>query len=240
MIKYKKIISLGYFCSPALEIKREGLRIASFPFDWLIIPDFQTLLFLIESKFEDFMTPKYFYQFKSNPSYYKNIKYNIDFYHDFNPFIPFAKQIDEVSQKYTRRINRFYEEIQEPTLFIRYVSSYGEIEYIEKNYDYVMNVLKTFNSSNDIIFVANSEDLKDNLVKSSILKVWTVNKDKNDTVSREFLKVNEDLEKYILEHVSFENNNKYKSIETKKSFINRVYKKVRLKLNLHYHHKFKV
>lgn len=37
---YKHVISLGFFCSVALELERKGLRDASYPFDWLI-SDFQ-------------------------------------------------------------------------------------------------------------------------------------------------------------------------------------------------------
>lgn len=36
MKKYENFISLGYFCSVALELQRLGLRSCSSPFDWCI------------------------------------------------------------------------------------------------------------------------------------------------------------------------------------------------------------
>ncbi len=34
--KFEHVISLGFFCSPALELKKLGFRDASYPFDWVI------------------------------------------------------------------------------------------------------------------------------------------------------------------------------------------------------------
>ena len=34
--EYKHFISLGYFCSVAMELERFGLRSESGPFDWVI------------------------------------------------------------------------------------------------------------------------------------------------------------------------------------------------------------
>lgn len=36
MRKFKHYISLGFFCAPAMELEKRGLRNESLPFDWLI------------------------------------------------------------------------------------------------------------------------------------------------------------------------------------------------------------
>lgn len=36
MKKYESVISLGYFCSVAIELEKMGIRNFSTPFDWLI------------------------------------------------------------------------------------------------------------------------------------------------------------------------------------------------------------
>lgn len=60
---YKHVISLGFFCSVALELERKGLRDASYPFDWLI-SDFQGVIKVIENRFYDFLNIDFFSQNK--------------------------------------------------------------------------------------------------------------------------------------------------------------------------------
>ena len=52
-ISFSHFISLGYFCSVALELERVGLRSASSPFDWLV-SDFSGVIDLIENHFDSF------------------------------------------------------------------------------------------------------------------------------------------------------------------------------------------
>ncbi len=53
-----------------------------------------------------------------------------------------------------------------------------ELTYIEENYDLIINLLKSYNKDNDILFIAN------NGVTSSKLTIYNVPIDKNDTVAR--------------------------------------------------------
>ena len=177
-------ISLGYFCSVAIELARFGIREESSPFDWLI-SDFKGVISAIEKNFEDFLTYDYLSQDKKHPNIYRNTKYNIDFYHDFNPYCELKQQLPNVQAKYIRRITRFYESVKSPTLFVRYISDECKIEgkskeliWIEDNYDYIIALLKSFNSNNDILFIANEG------VTSDKIKIYNVNKDVNDTVAR--------------------------------------------------------
>lgn len=84
---YKHVISLGFFCSVALELERKGLRDASYPFDWLI-SDFQGVIKVIENRFYDFLNIDFFSQNKECMHIFKNSKYNIEFYHDFTAYKP--------------------------------------------------------------------------------------------------------------------------------------------------------
>jgi len=80
-------ISLGYFCSIAMELEKMGLRSESSPFDWLI-SDFDGVISAIETRFEDFLNPAFLAQNKNNRSHYKNTKYNIEFFHDLTHTLP--------------------------------------------------------------------------------------------------------------------------------------------------------
>ena len=50
---YSNYVSLGSFCSVAMELERFGLRSASFPFDWLL-SDFRGVVEAINSNFGAF------------------------------------------------------------------------------------------------------------------------------------------------------------------------------------------
>ncbi len=233
MPKYQNIISLGFFCSPAIELNYLNLRKSSQPFDWVISSNFNQVLELIDNNFKDFLNPKFLFQLKQYPQYYRNIKYNIDFYHDFDELKSFNKQIDKIKQKYDRRIKRFYNTIKEPTLFLRYICSKEEAIYINNNYEKINKLLKSYNANNDIIFVANKEDLY--LKTSSDIKIWYVEKDNNDDVARHFLRENSELKAYILKNVSGNNISPHKL--HKKSIPKTVLRKFCRILHVYYHHK---
>lgn len=190
MTKYKNVISLGFFCSTALEMERIGLREFSGPFDW-VISDFDKVLELIKNKFEGFLDEKYLYQKKVNPSHYVNIKYNIRFFHDFDKYKSLKDQICSVKKKYSRRIERFYKRICEPTLFIRYIYDENECKFIEQNSSEICTFLKSFNKDNEIIFIAN------NSIKSDKINIYNVEPDIDDSVARRFLEKNNELSVFL-------------------------------------------
>lgn len=194
MKKYDNFISLGYFCSVALELERFGLRRTSSPFDWCI-SDLEGIILAIDSNFEDFLKYTNLSQNKDSHGVYRDDKYNISFFHDFDKYLPLQKQISKVQEKYNRRIIRFYEIVTKPTLFVRYISdeqlnSQGksiELDYIENNYDEIIGLFKSFNSDNDIIFIANSS------VSSEKIRIYSVEPDENDVVARKPVDKNESL-----------------------------------------------
>lgn len=243
MNSFENFISLGYFCSVAQETERYGFRNASFPFDW-IITDFEGIFSAIENNFEGFLDEQYLSQSKKNLATYKNLKYNLYFFHDFSKYYSLKKQLKKVEAKYSRRINRFYKEISKPTLFIRYISDlkkdekgkFIELEWIENNIEYIKNVLKKFNPKNEIIFVAND------CIKSDKIKIYNVQPDENDLVARLFFEKNEELKKLF---ESFEFDKKDHNLEMfriknekKKSPFKKLYKKVISKLEHMFLHEY--
>lgn len=190
-------ISLGYFCSVAMELEKLGLRSESSPFDWLI-SDFEGVIHSIRNHFEDFLEPTYLAQNSRNRAHYKNIKYNLQFFHDFNQYQSLDDQLPAIQNKYNRRIQRFYKSISEPTLFIRYINDKAiadntskELLWIEENYDSILSLLKSFNDQNDILFIANDG------VSSQKFKIYNVKKDDGDNVARSPLTKDPALQKFF-------------------------------------------
>lgn len=173
----KNIISLGFFCSIAEELERMGFRSRSSPFDWLI-SDFEGVLKLLDNNFEYFLEYELLYQKVDQKAVYKNIKYDISFYHDFNKFKPLIDQLAVVQEKYSRRIEQFYKDIKQPTIFLRYIKDQKELDYIEENYSYISKIITKYNESNEIFFISNEELISKNITP------FNVNTDSDDSVAR--------------------------------------------------------
>lgn len=190
---YKNVISLGCFCFVASELRRIDLREKAYPFDW-IISNFQDVLLLIEQHFKDFLNQQYFeYQQEKEVFVVKNTKYKlVHFVHDFISDKPIDTQINNVKDKYERRITRFYHDITQPTLFIRYIFDKAEYQYIKENKMKILAILKSYNQDNDIIFILN-----DHIKKTNKKSFYNVKKNKNENVSQEFLKKNKQLNNYL-------------------------------------------
>ncbi len=92
-----------------------------------------------------------------------------------------------------------------------------------------MTIIKDYNKENDIIYIANS-DIGE---KIDNIKIYYVDKDPNDSVSRIFLEKSPDLKEYILDVVEPCEDKRPKK---KTSILTKVYKKLRLKFNLVYKH----
>lgn len=230
--QYKHFISLGYFCSVAMELERIGLRNESSPFDWCI-SNYEGVISLIENHFKNFLEVNYLVQDEVTHKYYFNEKYNIWFFHDFDEFHSLEKQLPNVKKKYLRRIERFYQNIKEPTLFVRYISGGGdgcnksaELEYIERNNQHIIALLKSFNKENDVVYIANEG------VVSNSIKIYNIKRDEGDGVARRFLEKNDELNTFF-ESFDYELRKKnikfFKQKQRKKNnIILKIYKKVNL------------
>ena len=194
MKKYQNYISLGYFCATASELERVGLRNVSSPFDWCI-SNFEGVINAINDGFDKYLDYDLLLQSDSCNAHYYNKKYRTWFYHDFDKYHSLADQLPAVKAKYIRRINRFYCNIEQPTLFVRYISDEVKDEYdkseeltwIENNNSQIVSLLKSFNVDNDIVYIANNE------VVSSKISIFNVEKDENDGVARKPLDKNLEL-----------------------------------------------
>ena len=185
MTEFRHFISLGSFCSVALDLEALGLRDASMPFDWNIDLKFEGVIGCIEKGFEHFLDGDELRQSEEAPEHYMD-RYEVQFFHDFNMWEPLADQLPAVQDKYERRIRHFYQVTAEPTLFFRYMDdrildddgTVHELRYIEENYDHIMAVLKSLNPEKELILIANDS------VKSEKLKIYGVEKDRGDVVAR--------------------------------------------------------
>lgn len=118
--KYDLIYSIGRDCACAGYLKKNHLRSFSGPFDWLTNAGFEKRFELLLNDFSDFMEPKDFKFLPKNPNifndpncdYYENVKTTFYYYHDFPINVPFDQVFDSISEKYSRRIKRFYEKIK--------------------------------------------------------------------------------------------------------------------------------
>lgn len=205
--EYSHFISLGCFCGVAEELERLGLRDASYPFDWLIGP-YDSYIKLINSNFDDFLNQDYIYQWSSDQKRYDNVKYDISFFHDFSKYDDFYSQIENVQEKYSRRIERFYKSIKQPTLFIRYTNKQEEAGFFKNHIEEQRKFFKQFCSDNEFIVVANKGlDAGDNEW------VFYVEADENDTVARRFVCKNSELEKILTDEKIYDREKRAANLE---------------------------
>lgn len=177
-----------------------GLRTHSGPFDWQACVDFSKRIELIDTQFKDFfgnLNEKGLYQKVSEPWIYFMKEVGVFLVHDFTMYKPLSEQLTEVRKKYERRVASFYRQIAQKTLFIYYVNTDKDVDYINQNIDNIKNVLCKFNSCNEIIFVANLGKHLD------VAPTYYVVPDTGDTVARKFLDKNADL-KQFLENLPFD------------------------------------
>ena len=184
MTDFKHFVSLGHFCSVAMDLEALGLREASLPFDWNIDLDLPKLLDCIRNGFDGFLEEDELEQSREDPSHYMN-RYGVQFFHDFDPYRSLAEQLPAVQEKYRRRISRFYETVKEPTLFLRYITDAvkdaqgepTEVRYLQTHYDEVLALLRSFNPANDLLLIANEGC-------AALPSLYTVRPDAGDIVAR--------------------------------------------------------
>lgn len=228
---YKNYISLGYFCGPAQDLERLGLRNTSSPFDWGF-SCFENVIDAIDRGFDGFLDYEHLEQSALNRAHYYEDQYHFYFIHDFDKYKSLDEQYANVKEKYWRRINRFLDSIKCPTLFVRYISSQEldkngksiELNWIEENRQYILNTLRRYNINNGIVYIA------DETVKSNIIKIYHVSCDKNDIVSRQPIYNNIELFSR-LSKVEFpgreENQHRYElKVKKRQSCFNRIKNKV--------------
>lgn len=118
--KFDLIFSLGEDCACTSYLRRFNLQEYSYPFDWLTKADFFTRMDLLINDFKGFLEKDnltivaYSHQKAINKvtDDYRDTKTGFYFYHDFDTKIPFDESYLLVKEKYQRRIQRLYRQIQ--------------------------------------------------------------------------------------------------------------------------------
>jgi hypothetical protein len=130
-------VSLGPTCSVAYQLQKMGLRKEALPFDWIRMRSVKDVITLLNTRFENFLDVTFIKNATTFPlikdsdtfdeaakaakkacvttAIYKNKKLKIDFFHDFAE----GTSIEEVRDKYSRRIDRFFEKIKGKCVFVR-------------------------------------------------------------------------------------------------------------------------
>lgn len=164
MKKYDLYIPCGSYCATASNLKANGLRTASYPFDWVAGMTLGKSTAYILNHFENFLN-------KNNMSvccednYFLILKNenNISFNHDFFKNVPFDEMFSRTKEKYNRRINRLYQNIQsaDSICFLHY--SDCETETVSDAVATWQNFIKNFpNKKMEIIYIKESENITSN------------------------------------------------------------------------------
>lgn len=115
---YDAIIPIGMSCVMATQLKKRGLRQASYPFDWLFFTGddaLETVVKLIQTRFEGFLERKHLVVDSKTVTTGRvsvcDTRFDVTFFHDFfSPQLP-DEELAHNQAKYQRRMERFYHDI---------------------------------------------------------------------------------------------------------------------------------
>lgn len=205
---FEHYVSLGHCCYVAIELENMGLRSTSSPFDW-VRTRWKAIEYSINNNFKNYLNYDDLYQKKNALHVYKNLEYGVGFFHDFVDNKSLKSQISAIQKKYNRRIDRFFSQIIEPTLFIRYMWDHDELVYVASNYDKIERMIKSYNENNEIVFISHNNP--DNVDISAIKLIFFINKDNDSELNEKPISSCEEL-------FSFLSNVEYKKRETNITF----------------------
>lgn len=237
--EYAHVVSLGHACAVASELERFGLRDHSGPFDWQGTRLLQSRIECLKDSFVTFMKRlrvDELYQ-RQVPSCYYMKNMGIFLVHDFNEWENINDQLPNVRRKYESRIKHFLKDISEPTLFMYYLCAEDDVSYINTNIHEILACVKSFNSNNDIVFIA------DEKYKIKV-PCFYVKNDANSDIADRFSDQNVELYEFIktipYSEIKKKRNLEFYNAKQRKKTINKITKKVRRMWNLcvkgTYHH----
>lgn len=150
--QYINCVSLGWYCGTASSLSKIGLRSRSGPFDWYF-SHYWAVLKQIETNFQDFMNWNNLELYKEDTSgrTFIDKKYGFQCNHDIDK--DFYSEWESIHQKYLRRAEVFSEMITRPTVFFRCIRDQEEIIYINDNWEYAQDLLKTYNQNNQLVYI---------------------------------------------------------------------------------------
>lgn len=136
---YDLIMSLGYNCMVAYQLKRLSLRSFSGPVDWVIIDDANQLVRLLDNRFSGYMEEHNLRILGTHNGFYSvlDTEYQAKSFHDF-PVIGEKRVLTnyrEFQEKRDRRINHFMNAAahSDSALFIRERCSYEDAINLKKS-----------------------------------------------------------------------------------------------------------
>ena len=126
------VCSLGPRCHTAQMLKRNNLKKASYPFDW-IFANLETVIHCIETNFKDFLNKKYYTIDDINsPSQQHSLYYRIETEHVFNHHNPLKPEHHSYFERCIQRFNNLLKK-KELKLFIINFLNYYPIDENLKN-----------------------------------------------------------------------------------------------------------
>jgi len=162
-------ISLGPTCSIAYQLQKLEKKKESLPFDWIRCYPISSVFHLIQNNFDGLFdeiefvkddTKFPFIEDNENETFdtikmkdtkiYKNDKLGISFFHDFKDGI----EKKDVIEKYNRRIDRFYNLIKTPSVFIRDELNFKVCDIMI--YNQLYDKLKEYNNENRLVLIINT------------------------------------------------------------------------------------
>ena len=113
-------VSLGSYCEGAHMLKFCERRKAAFPLDWIISFDGEAVIEMLQNGFDDLFNEVHFIPYGPAGHLLHN-RYHLEFLHEGNFNQDYEDQFEDLKQKYTRRIDRFYslKDYQGKVYFIR-------------------------------------------------------------------------------------------------------------------------
>jgi hypothetical protein len=166
-------ISLGPTCSIAYQLQKLGKKKESLPFDWIRCYSIGSVFHLIQNNFdglfdgleyvkddtkfpfiEDNVGGGEYETFDTiemkDTKIYKNDTLGISFFHDFKEGI----DKKDVLEKYNRRIDRFYNVVKTPSVFIRDELNFKVCDIMI--YNQLYDKLKEYNNENRLVLIINT------------------------------------------------------------------------------------
>jgi len=113
---YDIVFSLGFSCGCSQSLRAAGLQFASYPLDWLGIPDLSTAAKIVGQGFSGWMEPEDFGLVDVNHGVgfctriYLNEKTQLGYSHEFSDMQRFDAVFPKVKETYDRRVERFMSE----------------------------------------------------------------------------------------------------------------------------------
>lgn len=150
---YENCVSLGWYCGTASSLSKLGLRSRSGPFDWLE-SSLWGVIAQIENGFVDFMSKDNIEIVDNSGKIFEDAKYDFHCNHDVKN--NFDEEYSKIHERYMRRAVSFLEMIKQPTIFYRCIKDDDEVKFINSNWRRIDELLKSYNSNNQIIYICHS------------------------------------------------------------------------------------